>query len=94
MKGRCRSGAEGGRPACRPSRSETCRGESHRALIARVASHNRSTEAEVRAIVDAAVLPEDRVRLGSLLAGIGGRVDGVDLEVEWNRSTREPVDLL
>ncbi|WP_268968357.1 hypothetical protein [Tomitella gaofuii] len=40
------------------------------------------------------MLPEDRVRLGSLLAGIGGRVDGVDLEVEWNRSTREPVDLL
>ncbi|WP_200170842.1 FitA-like ribbon-helix-helix domain-containing protein [Tomitella cavernea] len=67
--------------------------ETHRALKARAALHNRSTEAEVRAILDAAVLPEDRVRLGSLLAGIGGEVGGADLDSERDRSAREPVDL-
>ena len=31
--------------------------EAHRALKARAAQHNRSTEAEIRAILEAAVLP-------------------------------------
>lgn len=47
--------------------------EVHRALRVRAAMHGRSTEAEVRAILEDAVKPEGRVKLGSLLAGIGQR---------------------
>jgi len=66
--------------------------ETHRALKARAAAHQRSTEAEVRAILDAAVTPTDRVRLGSALARIGKAV-GADLDVERLRTERDPVDL-
>jgi antitoxin FitA len=45
----------------------------HRALRVRAALHGRSTEAEVRAILEEAVRPEGRLRLGSLLAAIGRR---------------------
>ncbi len=45
--------------------------EVHRALRVRAAVHGRSTEAEVRAILEEAVKPEGRVKLGSLLADIG-----------------------
>jgi plasmid stability protein len=45
--------------------------ETHRALKARAAEHGHSTEAEIRAILDQAVQPAARPRLGSLLARIG-----------------------
>ncbi|MGV9799599.1 FitA-like ribbon-helix-helix domain-containing protein [Mycobacterium sp. NPDC003449] len=45
--------------------------EVHRALRIRAAHHGRSTEAEVRAILEEAVKPEGRVKLGTLLAHIG-----------------------
>jgi plasmid stability protein len=45
--------------------------EVHRALRVRAAVHGRSTEAEVRAILEEAVKPQGRVKLGSLLADIG-----------------------
>ena len=45
--------------------------EVHRALRVRAARHDRSTEAEVRAILEEAVKPEGRIKLGSLLADIG-----------------------
>jgi plasmid stability protein len=45
--------------------------EVHRALRVRAAQHGRSTEAEVRAILAAAVKPETRVRLGDALAALG-----------------------
>jgi antitoxin FitA len=45
--------------------------EVHRALRIRAAEHGRSTEAEVRDILEAAVKPEGRVKLGSFLAGFG-----------------------
>ncbi|HWE99158.1 MAG TPA: plasmid stabilization protein [Caulobacteraceae bacterium] len=45
--------------------------ETHRALRVRAARHGRSTEAEIREILDGAVKPSQRVRLGSLLAEIG-----------------------
>ncbi|MFT4296912.1 MAG: antitoxin [Micropruina sp.] len=67
--------------------------ETHRALKARAAAHRRSTEAEVRAILDAAVAPPDRVRLGSLLAGIGREAGGVDLDISRDRTPSEPIDL-
>lgn len=45
--------------------------EVHRALRVRAAEHGLSMEAEVRGILAAAVSPEGRVKLGSLLADIG-----------------------
>lgn len=45
--------------------------EIHRALRVRAAGHGRSTEAEVRAILEEAVKPGGRLKLGSLLADIG-----------------------
>lgn len=45
--------------------------EVHRALRVRAAEHGRSTEAEVRTILENAVRPQARLKLGSLLADIG-----------------------
>ena len=42
--------------------------EAHRALKVRAAEHNRSTEAEMRAILEAAVRPEGRLLLGTALS--------------------------
>ncbi|HNM82736.1 MAG: Arc family DNA-binding protein [Betaproteobacteria bacterium] len=52
----------------------------HRALKVRAAQHGRSTEAEIRDILEKAAKPEGRLKLGSLLASIareaGGLTDG------------------
>lgn len=45
--------------------------EAHRALKVRAAQHNRSTEAEMRAILEAAARPESRLLLGTTLREIG-----------------------
>lgn len=54
--------------------------EVHRALRVRAARHGRSTEAEIREILAAAVKPEGRVKLGSLLADIGRKTRLTDEE--------------
>ncbi len=64
--------------------------ETHRALKAFAAQHNRSTEAEVRAILDDAVLPAERVKLGTLLAEIGKEA-GIGIEIERNRKPDESI---
>ena len=56
----------------------------HRALRVRAAHHGRSTEAEIRAILEAAALPPERVKLGSLLASIAREAGGLT-EDEANR---------
>ncbi|MCF2133739.1 MULTISPECIES: FitA-like ribbon-helix-helix domain-containing protein [Mycetohabitans] len=48
--------------------------EVHRALRLRAAVHGRSTEAEVREILENAVKSEKRVRMGDALAELGRRV--------------------
>lgn len=65
--------------------------ETHRALRVRAAQHGRSTEAEIRDILEKAVRPEGRIKLGSLLAEIGREVGGVDLEIERDKTPAEPV---
>jgi len=45
--------------------------EVHRALRARAAQHGQSMEAEVREILEAAISPQGRVKLGSILADMG-----------------------
>lgn len=42
--------------------------ETHRALKLRAAKHDRSTEAEIRAILDAAVKPEGRLQIGAIIS--------------------------
>lgn len=48
--------------------------ETHRALRVRAAHHGRSTEAEIREILEAAVRPPQRIRLGTALAELGRQV--------------------
>ena len=47
--------------------------EVHRALRAQAARHGQSMEAEVRGILQSAVSPQGRVKLGTLLADVGRR---------------------
>ncbi len=54
--------------------------EVHRALRVRAAQHGQSMEAEVRGILESAVSPEGRVKLGSLLADVGRRAKLTDEE--------------
>lgn len=49
----------------------------HRALRVRAAQHGRSTEAEIRAILEQAAKPEGRMRLGSLLTSIAREAGGL-----------------
>ena len=53
--------------------------------------HGLSAEAEIRAILENAVRPDGRIKLGSLLAEIGREVGGVDLEIERDRTPAEPL---
>ncbi|THV12841.1 FitA-like ribbon-helix-helix domain-containing protein [Rhizobium rhizophilum] len=69
--------------------------EAHRALRVRAAHHGRSTEAEIRDILEAAVRPSQRVKLGSLLVDIGREADLSDRDVEAlqerDRTPAEPM---
>jgi plasmid stability protein len=56
--------------------------ETHRALRVRAAQHGRSTEAEIRLILESAV---------SLLAQIGREAGGADLDIERDRTPAVPV---
>ena len=72
--------------------------EAHRALKVRAARHNRSAEAEMRAILEAAVRPEGRLLLGTALSEIGRKygITNADIEaLEQVRDTRpaEPINL-
>lgn len=71
--------------------------EVHRALRVRAAQHGRSAEAEIREILENAVQPEGRVKLGSLLASIGRKINLSDdefsiFEQSRDKSPAEPVD--
>lgn len=60
----------------------------HRALKLRAARHGRSTEAEIRDILESAVKPAQG--LGSALASIGRRLGGVDLDLKRDPAPVEP----
>lgn len=66
--------------------------ETHRALKRRAADHGRSTEAEIRAILEDAVRPAKRVKIGSELAAFGQRFGGLDLSAGRDRAEPEPAD--
>jgi plasmid stability protein len=54
----------------------------HRALRVRAAQHGRSTEAEVRAILESVVKPEARIRMGEALAALGHKIGLTDKDFE------------
>ncbi|OWV78275.1 plasmid stability protein stbC [Rhizobium sp. R635] len=56
--------------------------EVHRALRIRAATNGRSTEAEIRDILETAVRPPERVKLGSLLASIAREAELTDADAE------------
>ena len=61
--------------------------ETHRALRVRAAHHGRSTEAEVRAILEETVRPPERLRIGTELHRIAKEIGGMDdLEVSRQSS--------
>jgi plasmid stability protein len=62
----------------------------HRALRVRAAHHGRSTEAEIRDILEAAACPPERVKLGSLLVSIAREAGGLtDAEAEHFNQLRD-----
>ena len=63
--------------------------EAHRALKVRAAQHDRSTEAEMRAILAAAVRPEGRLRLGTALSEMSRKIGLTDAEVEARDQARD-----
>jgi plasmid stability protein len=65
--------------------------EVHRAIRARAARHGRSTEAEIREILESAVKPQGRVKLGSLLAQIGRKARLTDDEFAIFESVRDRI---
>jgi antitoxin FitA len=61
--------------------------ETHRALRVRAARHGRSTEAEVRKILEETVRPAERLKIGSEIRRIAGEIGYMDdLEVSRERS--------
>jgi len=72
--------------------------EVHRALRLRASQHGRSTEAEVRAILESVVKPPERVRLGTLLQEMSRRAgltneDVTELErnMERDHTPHDPI---
>ncbi|MBV1704735.1 MAG: plasmid stabilization protein [Hyphomicrobiales bacterium] len=63
--------------------------ETHRALKVRAARNDRSTEAEIRFILDAAVRPDGRLKLGSALAELSRKVGVTNADVESLQGTRD-----
>jgi plasmid stability protein len=62
----------------------------HRALKRRAAEHGRSTEAEVRDILESAVRPKERIKLGSELAEFGRRLGGFEIEAARDAAPPRP----
>jgi antitoxin FitA len=56
--------------------------EAHRALKVRAAQHNRSAEAEMRAILEAAVRPQGRLQFGTALSQMSRKIGLTNADVE------------
>jgi plasmid stability protein len=66
--------------------------ETHRALRQRAYANGRSTEAEVRAILDDAALPADRVEMGTLMVDMFKEFGGVELDIKRDPTPPQPID--
>ena len=65
--------------------------EAHRALKVRAAQRGRSAEAEMRAILEAAVRPEGRLLLGTALSDASRKMGLTNADVEALEQTLEQV---
>jgi antitoxin FitA len=63
--------------------------EVHRALRVLAAQHGRSAEAEIRDILEQAVKPAKRVRLGDALAALGRKVGLTEQDITAIDQTRD-----
>lgn len=63
--------------------------EVHRAIRVRAARHGRSIEAEIRDILESAVKPHGRLKLGSMLAEIGRKTRLTDEDLAIFDSARD-----
>jgi plasmid stability protein len=63
--------------------------EAHRALKVRAAQHSRSAEAEMRAILEAAVRPEGRLRLGTAISEMSRKIGLTNADVEALEKARD-----
>ncbi len=68
--------------------------ETHRALKVRAARHGRSTEAEMRAILDSAIRSAQRVRLGTALSRLSRKagLTNADFEALDQVRDRKPAE--
>ena len=64
--------------------------ETHRALKVRAAHNGRSTESEIRVILEEAVSPKSRIKIGSELAAFGRRYGGIELNYKRDPRPAEP----
>jgi Plasmid stability protein len=64
--------------------------ETHQALKARAASHGRSTEAEIRAILEDAVHDAEGPGLGTALRQLGERFGGLELDIRRDPTPIKP----
>jgi antitoxin FitA len=64
--------------------------ETHRALRVRAARHGRSTEAEIRTILEETVRPAGRLKIGSEIHRIAQQIGSVDdLQISrWQSAIR------
>ncbi len=65
--------------------------EAHRALKVRAAQHNRSAEAEMRAILEETVRPAGRLRLGSALAERSRTIGLTNADIEALEQARDTI---
>lgn len=63
--------------------------ETHRASKVRAAQHNRSAEAEMRAILEAAIRPEERLHPGTALAEMSRKIGLTNVDVETLKQARD-----
>ena len=63
--------------------------EVHRALRVRAARHGRSAEAEIRDILEQAVKPPKRLRLGDALAALGRKAGITSEDIAVIEQTRD-----
>ena len=64
----------------------------HRALKLRAAQNGRSTESEIREILETAVRPTNRLRIGSELAALGRELGGVELDITRDQTPAQPAE--
>lgn len=66
--------------------------KTHRALKLRAARNGRSTEAEIRMILEGSVAPKPRLKIGSKLAALGRRFGEIELNIVRDKRPAEPAD--